>query len=89
MPFTRVHGAHRIRVWRHACRKADRSDSIPRAPPIVQRSRTQFSASFMRLREVIMDDHTRVRTMVKWTAGALGIAAGAYGGYVGLTWLRY
>jgi hypothetical protein len=43
----------------------------------------------MRLREVIMDDHTRVRTMVKWTAGALGIAAGAYGGYVGLTWLRY
>ena len=26
---------------------------------------------------------------LKWTAGALGIAAGAYAGYAGVTWLRY
>jgi hypothetical protein len=26
---------------------------------------------------------------LKWAAGALGIAAGAYAGYVGVTWLRY
>jgi len=25
----------------------------------------------------------------KWTAGPLGLAAGAYAGYVGVTWLRY
>jgi hypothetical protein len=29
------------------------------------------------------------RTALKWTAGALGVAAGAYGGYVAATWLRY
>ena len=27
--------------------------------------------------------------MSKWTAGALGAAAGTYAGYVGVTWLRY
>jgi hypothetical protein len=35
----------------------------------------------------MMDEH--VRRALKWTAGALGIAAGTYAGYVGLTWLRY
>lgn len=29
------------------------------------------------------------RTALKWTARALVVAAGAYAGYVGLTWLRY
>jgi hypothetical protein len=29
------------------------------------------------------------RTVLKWSAGALGVAAGAYGGYVAATWLRY
>lgn len=27
--------------------------------------------------------------MVKWIAGALALAAGAYAGYVGITWLRF
>ena len=31
----------------------------------------------------------RVNTTLKWMAGALGLAAGAYAGYVGVTWLRY
>ena len=26
---------------------------------------------------------------MKWTAGALGVAAGTYAGYAGVTWLRY
>lgn len=43
----------------------------------------------MRHGGVIMDDHGRVRTVLNWMAGVLGIAAGAYGGYVGLAWLRY
>src|SRR5512133_1778287 len=30
-----------------------------------------------------------MRRAVKWAAGALGVAAGAYVGYVGMTWLRY
>jgi hypothetical protein len=30
-----------------------------------------------------------MRSAVKWAAGALGVAAGAYAGYVGMTWLRY
>lgn len=30
-----------------------------------------------------------MRSALKWTAGALGVAAGAYAGYVGVTWLRY
>ena len=39
----------------------------------------------------MMDDqtHTRVLTLSKWTAGALGVAAGTYAVYVGVTWLRY
>ena len=37
----------------------------------------------------VMDDRTRVRTVLNWTAGALGVAAGTYAGYVGVTWLRY
>ena len=36
-----------------------------------------------------MDNHRRVRSVLNWTAGAVGIAAGAYAGYAGLTWLRY
>ena len=31
---------------------------------------------------------THMRAL-KWTAGALGLAAGAYAGYTGVTWLRY
>jgi len=31
----------------------------------------------------------RMNTTLKWMAGALGLAAGAYAGYVGVTWLRY
>jgi hypothetical protein len=30
-----------------------------------------------------------VRDVLKWAAGALGVAAGAYAGCVGVTWLRY
>jgi hypothetical protein len=30
-----------------------------------------------------------MRTALKWAAGALGVAAGAYAGYVAMTWLRY
>jgi hypothetical protein len=30
-----------------------------------------------------------VHTALKWTAGALGLATGAYASYVGVTWLRY
>ncbi len=36
-----------------------------------------------------MRNNTRLRTSVKWAAGALGIAAGAYGTWVGVTWLQY
>jgi len=36
-----------------------------------------------------MSRNAYVRTAVKWTAGALGLATGAYATYVGLTWLRY
>lgn len=32
---------------------------------------------------------THMRSALKWAAGALGVAAGAYAGYVGVTWLRY
>jgi len=31
----------------------------------------------------------RVMTALKWTAGALGLAIGAYAGLVGVMWLRY
>jgi len=30
-----------------------------------------------------------MRSTLKWTAGALGVAVGAYAGHVGVTWLRY
>jgi hypothetical protein len=30
-----------------------------------------------------------MRTRVKWAVGVLGLAAGAYASYVGVTWLRY
>ena len=30
-----------------------------------------------------------MRSALKWAASALGVAAGAYAGYVGITWLRY
>jgi hypothetical protein len=36
-----------------------------------------------------MERSKPLRRMVKGMAAALGITAGAYGGYVGLTWLRY
>src|SRR5947207_3726981 len=36
-----------------------------------------------------MQTQTQIRTAVKWAAGALGAAAGAYATWVGLTWLRY
>ena len=36
-----------------------------------------------------MDRSTRIRTALTWTAGALGVAAGVYASYVGVTWLRY
>ena len=32
---------------------------------------------------------THMRIALKWAAGALGVAAGAYGGYARVTWLRY
>lgn len=31
----------------------------------------------------------QLRSALKWAAGVLGVAAGAYAGYVGMTWLRY
>jgi hypothetical protein len=33
--------------------------------------------------------YSRVRRGLTWTAGALGLATGAYAGVVGVTWLRY
>jgi hypothetical protein len=36
-----------------------------------------------------MRTNVRLATALKWTAGALGVAAGTYAGYVGVTWLRY
>ena len=36
-----------------------------------------------------MPRNTRLRTALKWTAGAVGLAAGAYATYAGATWLRY
>lgn len=33
--------------------------------------------------------HAHMRRALKWIAGALGIAAGAYAGYAGVTWLQY
>ncbi len=33
--------------------------------------------------------HAHLRRMLKWTAGALVMAAGAYASYVVVTWLRY
>lgn len=32
---------------------------------------------------------SRIRTTVRWTAGLLGAAVGAYAGYVATTWVRY
>jgi len=32
---------------------------------------------------------THTRGALKWAAGTLGVAASAYAGYVGMTWLRY
>ena len=36
-----------------------------------------------------MAGNRRVHTALKWVAGALGMATGAYASYVGVTWLRY
>jgi hypothetical protein len=36
-----------------------------------------------------MRSDTRLETALKWTAGALGVGAGAYATSVGVTWLRY
>ena len=36
-----------------------------------------------------MTQHPPFQTALKWTAGALGVAAAAYAGYAGVTWLRY
>jgi hypothetical protein len=36
-----------------------------------------------------MDRNGQIRSALKWTAGALALATGAYAGYVGVTWLRY
>jgi|SRR5581483_9099888 len=36
-----------------------------------------------------MAHQSRFRTALKWLAAALGLAAGAYGSDVGVTWLRY
>ena len=36
-----------------------------------------------------MARNTSFRTALMWTAGALGLATGAYATYVGMTWLRY
>jgi hypothetical protein len=33
--------------------------------------------------------NAHMRDALKWTAGALGVAAGVYAGCVGTTWLRY
>src|SRR6185295_14490925 len=33
--------------------------------------------------------NAHLRRALKVTAGALGVAAGAYAGYAGVTWLRY
>jgi hypothetical protein len=36
-----------------------------------------------------MPGNTRLRTAFKWAAGLLGIAAGTYVAYAGVTWFRY
>ena len=36
-----------------------------------------------------MAGNTRVDATLKWMAGVLSLAASAYAGYVGVTWLRY
>jgi len=36
-----------------------------------------------------MSSNTRLGTALKWAAGALGVATGAYATYVGVTWFRY
>jgi hypothetical protein len=36
-----------------------------------------------------MGRNGRIRSVLRWTAGALGLATGAYAGYVGVTWFRY
>jgi hypothetical protein len=36
-----------------------------------------------------MPSNIRLGTAVKWAAGALGVATGAYASWVGATWLRY
>jgi hypothetical protein len=36
-----------------------------------------------------MASNRRFRTALKWVAGALGVATGAYASYVGVTWFRY
>src|SRR4249920_16351 len=33
--------------------------------------------------------NANMRQALKWTAGAIGVAAGAVAGYAGVTWLRY
>jgi hypothetical protein len=37
----------------------------------------------------MMGGRIRVRTLLKWSAGALAVAAGTYAGYVGATWRDY
>jgi hypothetical protein len=36
-----------------------------------------------------MGRNSQVQSALKWIAGALGLATGAYASYVGVTWLRY
>lgn len=36
-----------------------------------------------------MPRNTRLRTALKWSAGTVGLATGAYATYAGATWLRY
>src|SRR5689334_6255378 len=40
-------------------------------------------------RHSAMSTTHRFRTALKWTAGAVGFAAGTYAGSIGVTWLRY
>jgi hypothetical protein len=36
-----------------------------------------------------MGHYSRLHSVLKWTAGALGMVTGTYATYVGVTWLRY
>jgi hypothetical protein len=41
------------------------------------------------MREAGMGENKPGHETLKWAAGALGLATGAYAGYVGITWLRF